>query len=274
MRSLIPFLFYLFSHAIIAQIALEGSINNAETNESIPYVNIGIMNKGKGTVSDDKGNFSLVIPNEFLNDTMRISSIGYDTKLLIMSDFITILKGNQKITLMESVIKLQEVLVSDKKIKEKILGNKTKSKMMRGGFRNAELGNELGIKIPIKKKATYIHKFHAHITSNTGEQMKFRLNFYGIENGLPSNKIVTQNIIFQIASKEGNFTLDLSKYDIVVDHDFFLTVELIENHGGEESEVFFSAGLLGNATVTRLTSQAQWEKLGSIGIGFSLSSTY
>ena len=61
---------------------------------------------------------------------------------------------------------------------------------------------------------------------------------------------------------------------IVVEDDFFLTVELIENKGNKESEVFFSAGLLGNATVTRLTSQAEWEKLGSIGIGFGVTAEY
>ena len=59
-----------------------------------------------------------------------------------------------------------------------------------------------------------------------------------------------------------------------VKDDFYLTMELIENQGKKENEVFFSAGLLGNATVTRLTSQAEWKKLGSIGIGFSLTTEY
>ena len=112
------------------------------------------------------------------------------------------------------------------------------------------------------------------MTSNTGEKMKFRLNFYSIEKGLPKEKLINQNIIFSIDSKEGKFTLDLSKYNLVVEEDFYLIMELIENEGNKESEVFFSAGLLGNATVTRLTSQAEWKKLGSIGIGFSLTSEY
>tara|TARA_R110000803_G_scaffold207853_1_gene276082 strand:- start:762 stop:1586 length:825 start_codon:yes stop_codon:yes gene_type:complete len=274
MKSSILILICLISHSIFGQNTADGIIKNAQTNEPIPYVNIGILNRDKGTVSNENGEFKLEIPIEFVNDTIKISSIGYETKIFIANEFIKTLKENKTISLSEKIIELNEVVVSNKNLKEKVIGNKTKSKMMRGGFRNAELGNELGIKINIKKSPTYISKFHANVTSNTGEKMKFRLNFYSIEKGLPKEKLISQNIIFSIDSKEGEFTLDLSKYNLVVKEDFYLTMELIENEGNKESEVFFSAGLLGNATVTRLTSQAEWKKLGSIGIGFSLTSEY
>lgn len=274
MKSSILILICLISHSIFGQNTVDGIIKNAQTNEPVPYVNIGILNRDKGTVSNEKGEFSLEIPTEFINDTIKISSIGYETKIFIANEFTKALDENRSISLSEKVIELNEVVVSNKKLKEKVLGNKTKSRMMRGGFRNAELGNELGIKIKIKKSPTYITKFHANVTSNTGEKMKFRLNFYNIKKGLPNEKLTSQNIIFQIDSKEGDFTLDLSEYNIIVENNFFLTMELIENEGNKENEVFFSAGLFGNATVTRLTSQAEWKKLGSIGIGFSLTTEY
>jgi len=274
MRTSILIILCLVNFSIFGQNTVDGKIKNAQTNEPIPYVNIGILKRDKGTVSNEKGEFSLEIPTEFINDTIKISSIGYKTKIFIVKEFIKTLNENPSIELSENVIELNEVVVSSKKLKEKVLGNKTKSRMMRGGFRNAELGNELGIKIKIKKSPTYITKFHANVTSNTGEKMKFRLNFYNIEKGLPKEKLIQQNIVFGIDTKEGAFTLDLSKYNIVVKDDFYLTMELIENQGKKENEVFFSAGLLGNATVTRLTSQAEWKKLGSIGIGFSLTTEY
>lgn len=274
MRKSIIILCYLISLSAFGQTTVSGIIENAETKEPILYVNIGILNKNKGTVSNENGEFTLEIPTEFISDTIKVSSIGYESKTFIVVDFISKLKESRSIKLSEKVIELNKVVVSTKKLKEKILGNKTKSRMMRGGFRNAELGNELGIKIKIKKSPTYITKLHANVTSNTSEKLKFRLNFYDIEKGLPNEKLINQNIIFSIDTKEGGFTLDLSEYDIVVEEDFFLTVELIENERNKESEVFFSAGLLGNATVTRLTSQAEWEKLGSVGIGFSVTAEY
>jgi len=274
MKLSILILICLIGHSLFGQITADGIIKNAQTNEPVPYVNIGILNRAKGTVSNEKGEFSLEIPTEFINDTIKVSSIGYETKIFIANEFIKTMNENQSIALSEKVIELKEVVVSNKKLKEKVLGNKTKSRMMRGGFRNAELGNELGIKIKIKKSPTYITKFHANVTSNTGEKMKFRLNFYNIEKGLPKEKLIKKNVIFSIDAKEGNFTLDLSEYNIVVEKDFYLTMELVENQGNKENEVFFSAGIMGNKTVTRLTSQAEWKKLGSIGIGFSLTTEY
>lgn len=274
MRRSFLILCCLFNFSVFGQYAVDGIIKNNQTNEPISYVNIGILNRDKGTVSNEKGEFTLEIPNEFINDTIKISSIGYESKILIAKEFIQTLKENKTLTLSEKIIELNEVIVSNKKLKEKVLGNKTKSKMMRGGFRNAELGNEFGIKIKVNKSPTYITKFHANVTSNTGEKMKFRLNFYRIEKGLPKEKLINRNIIFSIDTKEGDFTLNLSEYNLVFEDDFYLTIELIENEGNTESEVFFSAGFLGNATVTRLTSQAEWKKLGSIGIGFSLTSEY
>ncbi len=274
MRISISILCCLFNFSLFGQITVSGIIKDAKTKESIPYVNIGIMNKKKGTVSNENGGFTLEIPSELIKDTIKISSIGYESKIFISKDFITKLKENQVVELSEKATALNEVTVTNKKLKEKVLGNKTKSKMMRGGFRNAELGNELGIKIKVKKNPTHIKKFHANITSNTGEKMKFRLNLYDIKNGLPNKRITNENIIFNIDAQEGAFTLNLSDYDIVVEDDFFLTVELIKNEENKESEVFFSAGLLGNATISRLTSQAEWEKLGSIGIGFNVTAEY
>ncbi len=274
MKSLLLFFICLLSHSLCGQTTIDGIIKNANTKDPVPYVNIGILNRNKGTVSNEKGEFALEIPKTFTNDTIRISSIGYSTKHYVANEFIKILRETGNISLSEKEIELNEVIVADKKLKEKVIGNKTKSRMMRGGFKNSELGNELGIKIKIKRSPTYINKFHANLTSNTGEQMKFRLNFYSINKGLPGDRIINESIIFQIDVNEGKFTLDLSKYNIIVENDFFLTIELIENKGPKENEVFFSAGLLGNATVTRLTSQAKWEKVGMIGIGFSVTSEY
>jgi len=269
MKLQLTLILALLNFTLFGQNIVEGFIKNADTQEPIPFVNIGIINKDKGTVSNDQGFFSLEIPDEFNLDTLRISSIAYHTKSYIINDFFKIINTNTGIELLPEVVTLNEIIVSTKNLKETILGNKTKSKRLRGGFRNAPLGHELGIKIKLKNKQTSIEKFQTHITSNTGTSMKFRLNFYDIKNKLPNKRIVNENIIFQIGVKNGDFTLDLSKYNIVLNDDFYFTVELIDNQK-EGEEIFFSAGLLGNPILTRQTSQGAWKKLGSVGIGFNL----
>ena len=134
-KVLLVALFLFTTLFTFGQNIADGVIKNAQTNEPIPYVNIGILNRDKGTVSNENGEFTLEIPNEFINDTIKISSIGYESRIFIANEFIKTLKENKNITLSEKVIELNEVVVSNKKLKEKILGNKTKSRMMRGGFR-------------------------------------------------------------------------------------------------------------------------------------------
>lgn len=252
---------------------VNGTLKDSETGQPISYVNIGIVKKNKGTVSDENGEFTLEIPTEMENDTIRLSSLGYKPKKMLASVFIDNIKANPIIELIPHTTELEEVVVSSKKLKEKVVGNKTKSGKFRGGFRNATLGHEVGVKIRIKDSPTYVKKFHANVTSNTDTNMKYRMNFYNVKNGLPNEKIVKENIIFPINVKEGEFTLNLEKYNIVVEEDFYCTIELIENQKSED-EMFFSAGFLGKKMAFRLTSQGEWDKIGAVGVGFNFTVEY
>lgn len=49
-----------------SQSEINGEIKNIENNEPIPYVNIGVFEKKVGTVSNDKGYFSIK-----LNETVK-----------------------------------------------------------------------------------------------------------------------------------------------------------------------------------------------------------
>ncbi len=272
-KSGITILLFIFSLSVFAQNSIEGIIKDAETEKPIPYVNIGIVKKDKGTVSTEEGKFEFEIPSKLMNDTIKLSSLGYQPKSMLAKEFAAILKESPIIKLVPVITELDEVVVTNKKLKEKIVGNKTKSKKMKGAFSYAVAGNEVGIKVKIKDSPTYIEKFHANVVSNTSEKVKFRMNFYNIKNGLPNQKIVKENIIFSINVKEGQFTLNLEEYDIVVEEDFYCTIELLENQKQEE-EVFFSAGLLGNTMAYRYTSQGEWTKSSTVGIGFNCTVKY
>jgi len=266
-------LFFLLSIPLLAQNATEGIIKNAETDKPIPYVNIGIVKKEKGTVSTDEGKFIFEIPSNLMNDTIRFSTIGYQPKSMLAKDFVAMIKVNSTIELLPEITELDEVVVTNKKLKEKIIGNRTKKKIFKGVCSYADAGVEMGIKVKIKDSPTFIEKFHVNVVSNTSERVKFRMNFYNIKDGLPDEKIIKENIIFSINVKEGDFTLDLEKYNIVVEEDFYAIIELLENQK-EEEEVYFSAGLLGNSTAYRFSSQGKWTKSNTIGIGFNYTVKY
>jgi hypothetical protein len=56
---------------------IAGVILDDETLEPLPFATIGLKNRGKGTVSNNNGEFGLKISPDLLNDTLSISYLGY-----------------------------------------------------------------------------------------------------------------------------------------------------------------------------------------------------
>ncbi|WP_082422545.1 carboxypeptidase-like regulatory domain-containing protein [Aquimarina longa] len=249
----------------------KGHIIDNETKETLPYVNIGIIKKNIGTVSNNEGFFQIELTSQYDQDSIQISMIGYKKYVRSVLDFKKEISKSESIGLTQETNILDEVIVSNKKKKVKILGNKTKSKSMVGGFSSNQLGNEVGIIVKIKKSPTRIKSFHASIASNEYEEVKFRLNFYSVKDKMPYKNILKENIICSTSIKEGVFTVDLSKYDIVVEDDFFVSLEWIEDLG--KNGLLFSVGLFGSSIIERQTSQGTWNKVG-VGVGFNVTAEY
>jgi hypothetical protein len=56
---------------------ITGRIIDDETLEPLPFATIGLKNKGRGTVSNNNGEFGLTITPELINDTLSVSYLGY-----------------------------------------------------------------------------------------------------------------------------------------------------------------------------------------------------
>ena len=255
-----------------AQTEIVGNIKDRNNNEPLAYVNIGIVGKNMGTVSNIEGEFSLKIPFTFNEDTMRLSMIGYESKEFIVKDFISQIKENSEIFLSESVTRLKEVVVSGRELKTEVLGNKTTSTMVSAGFESNMLGNEVGIGIKIKKRPTLIKDFNCFIVKNVFGLVKFRLNIYELEKGKPGKSLLNENIIVETDIEQGRLTIDLLEYNIVVEDDFYIGLEWIEDLG--DSGLMFSAGFFNKPMIYKETSQAEWNKIGVLGLGFNVTVGY
>lgn len=62
------------------KIVLKGVVQDARTNEPIPFVNIGLLGTVAGVASDVDGRFELVIPDRYATHVLRLSAIGYASK--------------------------------------------------------------------------------------------------------------------------------------------------------------------------------------------------
>ena len=238
------------------------------TNQAISYTNIGVVNQNHGTVSDQNGNFSLKIDSKFDESNIKFSSIGYISKTLKVADFKNIIKQNQTFYLEKSINELKEIVVKNKKQQTAILGNTLGSKTVSAGFVNNVLGNEIGIKIRINKKPTFIESFQVVVDYNKFANLKFRINIYNLKKGLPHENILIENIIVTSQIKKGLMTIDLSEYNLMATDDFFISIELIEQLGA--GGLRFLADYNGTPIITRAASQGKWNKQGSLSFGFSV----
>ncbi len=262
-------LIFFFSIIANSQITIcNGVLQSKNTNQNIAYANIGIVNQNLGTVTNQNGEFSLIIDERFDYSDIKISSIGFVSMVLKVSEFKKLLSQNKIITLEKAVDQLKEIVIRNKKLKCAMLGNTLGKKVVSAGFVNNILGNEIGIKIKINQKPTFVDAFQAVVDYNKFENLKFRINIYSIKNGLPDENLLTENIIATSQIKKGLMNIDLSQYDIMVIEDFFISIELIEQLGN--GGLHFLADYKGTPIITRATSQGKWNKQVQLSFGFSV----
>ncbi len=61
---------------------ITGVISDFDTGEPLPFATIGIMSKGKGTVTNNNGEFGLKITRDCLNDSLSVSYLGFYNRLI------------------------------------------------------------------------------------------------------------------------------------------------------------------------------------------------
>lgn len=263
-------IFILFFSSLYSQ-NINGKIVDS-LNVAIPYTNIGVIDQNIGTVSDENGNFSLNLMNLNPDFKIMISNIGYKTKKYSIEDFINVINSKKQIVLEEKYYNLEEVTIYSKGLKSHILGNKTTSSLIEVGFKNNSLGSEVGIKIKIKHKPTYIDSFNFFITSSKYDSLFFRLNIYSIKNNMPSQNLLSKNIYFSTNIKKGKVSIDLSKYNIIIYQDVIITIEYVKELG--KGGLNFSGGLFGNKLYHRQTTFSEWKKTGTVSLGFNVNVRY
>jgi len=112
---------------VYGQGTFSGTIIDSETSEVLPYVNVGVVGKNVGTVTDINGAFSLKIDPKYDADTLMMSMIGYEDLVFVVANFKEKITDDSTFKLTSKATDLQEIVVSGSQLKSKIIGNKTKA---------------------------------------------------------------------------------------------------------------------------------------------------
>lgn len=269
--SLFLFVFLLSFTALNAQHIVQGRIIDAFTKEPLPFVNIGVLKKELGTVSNEEGFFFLEVPDLFAKETLRFSMIGFDERDFQVADLEAILLSNNTLVLAEQTTFLEEVvLTAEKKWDTRVSGNSTTSKLLITGFTSNQLGNEIALFVKVKKTPAYIEGIQFSVVENIYPEVRFRVNVYSIDHRFPDDNILKENIFVTLKQSEGLISVDLKDYDILVDDDVFISLEWIDEDLGSEG-LWFSAGVFGKSIYARSTSQAEWKKQRGLSLGMSVT---
>lgn len=230
---------------------IKGEVRHFEDNEPLTYVNIGIANKTVGTVSNKNGLFYLSLHEKVKqNDTVVFSFIGYRTERYLISE---LNDKNNIILLQPENTELDEVVLSSKKIKlkSKKIGRTSKGLgLTHMNFYSYyekgvddRLSKERGMKLKIRRDC-HIKDLNFKITSNDFTSLKFRVNFYKIEDGLPTKLLIEKNIVFEVKDNFlGWFKVDLEPYEIYLKEDIedvAVTIQWLESVKKDEKSKYFS----------------------------------
>jgi len=269
---------YEYSTERPKEIVLSGEVRDSKTKEKLAYANIGVLSKSVGTVSNKEGAFEFRLLESNVDDTLRVSMIGYKPLTLLVKNLLN-RKNDIQVDLEEEISELNEIVVTAKKWKKKTLGNKTKSTFIGHLFYYEQLGKEMGIRMNVGRRPTFVDSFNFHISYNRfSAKSFFRLNMYRIENGKPVENLLKENIIIAVEPKQtGMISTDLREYEIILTEDVITTLEWVDNEGAIEptEALVISVGLLTGGTYERGSKESKMrKKLKGMGLGFTMDVRY
>jgi hypothetical protein len=243
---------------------ISGTVLDAKSHQPVPFVNIGVLHKGVGTVADEQGAYRLVVDPALANDTVRVSSLGFRPRLLRVQE----LQQQPGIELKAESVVLGEVKVKAKGLFKRthILGFGKVGGDATLSMSSNELGTEIGSVINLSRKPTRITNANFNVAYNHSGPLTFRVNIYRLlPNGKPSEeKLLGREVIVTSSLEKGTISVDLTPDQLVVDEDFMLALEWIKGPQSVQlqSQLAFVAGLgyANNDFYLRQTSQASWER--------------
>jgi hypothetical protein len=250
------------------QVKVKGTITDKNTLQPVEYANIGIFEKGVGTVSNTDGNFEFIIPAEFKDNPITVKHLGYKDVIVNITE-VNSDPSSLKIELEPSVSELKEVIISA--TRETNIGYKPNGEQVKGFFKAAGLGLEGGTLIK-NNGQILLTQFNLNILKIPFDSLKFRVNFYAVKNNKPYETINKKDIVFTVLKSDtGAFSLPLQNEKIQVTDNFICAIELIELFGNnaENAEFLFSAipnkeGVIYKKTI----SMGKWERIKNYSLCF------
>jgi len=254
---------------LIAQ-TIQGKVLDIETKETLAFVQIGILNKNIGVLTDENGLFQLDQNRIQDLDSLVFSYLGYAPQIVSFQELKT--SSTPTIFLTKQIFELPDVNIQAKALtKNKKIGyKKTPLKMFHTGWSNKGMNRNLvddpvgerGTIIKLKGKTALIKNINFHIADNEYDSILCRIHLYSIKDGLPDKELTQENVFVKTAQKYGWVTVPIDHLELVLQEDVIATVEWVKAWKQEPvtgEGLHFSLGLIGKLIWREMAHVADWD---------------
>ena len=212
-------LFLLIPFFVISQQRIDGIVLDAKSGQPVPYVNVSLLETNIGTSSEESGEFSILIPENDLSKSIQLSSLGYDTIIISVSELLKV----KEIRLNPKSELLDEVVLSNRKRPTATEVHPLNKKLIKGGMTTSTNPHKAALFFPFEAsyiETPFINKVKFYFDKTKKERqldVKFRVRVYGVSNEkLPAEDLLKENVVVFLKGKENTIEIDLSTYHVEI----------------------------------------------------------
>ncbi len=274
--------FSLISSSLFGQVT-QGKLIDSRDARPLAYVNVGVVNVSRGTISNIKGEFELRC-NDLPEDAeVRFSMIGYESQTFKIRELLT---EFNTIKLVKKAIELEELTVQWNGSTRQLGATKISKTGGVCGWGGTDFGrgHELGLLLNVGSKTAKIENLNLRVYKQSFDTIVFRLHIRSLENGLPAEELLTENIYLTVSEYSGWQKIDLSAYNILISGDVVLSLEwirisnvieknLVKMNGAKTGTpvVLFNMNKKSGTLFSRRGSEAKWREEENNSPGFYVS---
>ena len=262
---------------------IQGKLIDSWDERPLVYVNVGVVNISRGTITNERGEFELDCNDLPQDAEVRFSMIGYESQAFIVRELLTEFKT---IRLTKKAIELEEVTIKWNGATRQIGAFKISKTGGVCGWGGTDFGrgHELGLLLEVGSNTVKIEDLNLRVHKQSFDTIVFRLHIRSLEGGLPAEELLTENIYITVSEYSGWKKIDLSDYNININGDVVLSLEWIKiSNVIEKNLVKMNGAKTGTAVVlfklnkksgtlfSRRGSEAKWRKEENKSPGFYVS---
>jgi hypothetical protein len=215
----------LKSVPINSKFILKGKIMENGSDIAVPYAGIYLKSSLKGSISDINGEFEIGISEENGPDTIVISSMGFVSSTIAVSDVKD--KRYIEIYLVPNVYEIQPIKILSRSFKKMCLGNR--SNIPTGSLYLDTHGQQAAMFIENDRKFSgKILMLNYYLSPRGNTEAPFRVRLYKKDTvkGGPGEDMVPAILVVKPDIRKGWYSVDVRDYNIdIPENGFFIAME-------------------------------------------------